>query len=383
MNRKILLVDDEPAVVQSFQRQLRKKYEVDIAIGGFEGLKSINSRGPYAVIVSDYQMPGIDGIRFLATAREKTPDSVRVMLTGQADLQTAIDAVNEGHIFRFLTKPCPEETLTRTLEAGIEMYRLITAERELLEKTLSGSVKVLTEILGLVNPTAFGRAIRIKSCVNHMVSELNIPHAWQFELAALLSMIGCVTLPPDTLERVYAGTKLAGDEQAMFDKHPVVARDLLVNIPRLGTVARMIEAQGQMFTRRTESEVFEGEDMVALGGHLLKIAMDFDRLFMQGKPQEDIVREMSNDPDQYFTEAVKALENFEVRPVDMVERSVTVRQLHTGMILNGDVVAKNKSLIAIKGQDVTYTMLERLRSFARSVGINEPLMVIEKKQIAD
>src|SRR4030042_1805929 len=93
---------------------------------------------PYAVIVSDLKMPGMNGIKFLSKVREMAPDSVRVMLTGFAELQTAIDAVNEGNIFRFLTKPCPPDILSRALDMGIEQYRLITAERELLEQTLKG-----------------------------------------------------------------------------------------------------------------------------------------------------------------------------------------------------------------------------------------------------
>ena len=378
MSNKVLLVDDERNILEAFKRQLRKQFAVDTALGGNEGLEIIASQGPYAVIVSDMKMPGMDGIQFLKEVRQRTPNSVRVMLTGHADLQTAMSAVNEGHIFRFLTKPCPSEWLSNTIQAGIQQYRLVMAEKELLEKTLSGSVKVLTEILGLVNPVAFGRAMRIKSYVNHIASQLNIPYAWQFELAAYLSLIGCVTLPPDTLEKVYAGSPLTSDEQGMFKKHPVIARELLVNIPRLGTVARMIEAQGQLFIRRTKSEDFKGEDMIALGGNLLKIAMDFDKLIIQGTSKDAALKEMSMHPEEYFTEAVSALKNFETGTIDEVEKAVHVRELQTSMVLNEDLRAKNGTLIAIKGQDITYTMIQRLRAFAKSVGVIEPFRVIIK-----
>jgi len=381
MSNKVLLVDDERNILEAFKRQLRKQFAVDTALGGNEGLEIIASQGPYAVIVSDMKMPGMDGIQFLKEVRQRTPNSVRVMLTGHADLQTAMSAVNEGHIFRFLTKPCPSEWLSNTIQAGIQQFRLVMAEKELLEKTLSGSVKVLTEILGLVNPVAFGRAMRIKSYVNHIASQLNIPYAWQFELAAYLSLIGCVTLPPDTLEKVYAGSPLTSDEQGMFKKHPVIARELLVNIPRLGTVARMIEAQGQLFIRRTKSEDFKGEDMIALGGNLLKIAMDFDKLIIQGTSKDAALKEMSMHPEEYFTEAVSALKDFEAGPIDEVEKSVRIRELHTGMVLNEDLKAKNGTLIAVKGQDITYIMLQRLRAFAKSVGVIEPLRVIIKNPL--
>src|SRR5829696_4359 len=135
---KILCVDDERNVLEAYQRSLRKEFHIEIATSGAEGLAAVESQGPYAVIVSDMRMPGMDGIRFLAKVKEKAPDSVRIMLTGNADQQTAIEAVNEGNIFRFLTKPCPPETLAKALSAGLQQYWLVVAEKELLEKTLSG-----------------------------------------------------------------------------------------------------------------------------------------------------------------------------------------------------------------------------------------------------
>lgn len=378
MNRRILLVDDEQDVLDSFKRQLRKKFYIETALNGFEGLKLITSSEPFAVIVSDYQMPSMNGIQFLKSVKQKAPDSVRVMLTGNADIDMAINAVNHGQIFRFLTKPCSVDLFIETMQSGIELYRLITAEKELLEKTLSGSIKVLSEILSLVNPTAFGKAIRIKNCVNHIVSKLNIPSAWQFEIASLLSLIGFVTIPTETLNKLYLGMPLSEIEDVMIKKHPEIARNLLVNIPRLGTVARMIESQRLSYTKVSKSDDFHGEDMVALGGNLLKIAMDFDKLLMQGESQEKAIKELIKQPNSYYIEAVRALRSFRIRPFGEVEKTIIARELKTNMILNEDILAKNGALIAIKGQDVSDIMLKRLQAFAKSVGINEPFEVIEK-----
>ena len=88
-------------------------------------------------------MPGMDGIKLLARVKNLYPDTVRIMLTGNADQETAIEAVNCGQIFRFLTKPIPPEALTNSLDLAIREYRLITAEKELLSQTLKGSVNVL------------------------------------------------------------------------------------------------------------------------------------------------------------------------------------------------------------------------------------------------
>ena len=149
----VLFVDDEPAILDTYQRLLHRDFEIEIAVGGPLALRMLELRGPYAVIVSDSRMPDMSGIELLGRVRTIAPDTVRMMLTGYADVETAIDAVNEGSVFRFLTKPA-KETLTKAVAAGLAQYRLIVAEKELLERTLSGTIKVLTEVLSLVNPAA-------------------------------------------------------------------------------------------------------------------------------------------------------------------------------------------------------------------------------------
>lgn len=208
MTERILFVDDDANVLQALQRQLRKKFDFDISSDPELALQSLGTNGPYAVIVSDMQMPGTNGVQFLGKVREQAPHSMRIMLTGNVDQQTAMDAVNRGTIFRFLTKPCSTEVLCEILTAAIVQYRLITAEKDILEKTLSGSVRLLTEILGLVNPIIFSRSSRIRQVARELARTLGLENMWQLEVAAMLSQIGCITLTPQTLEAIYAGKEL-------------------------------------------------------------------------------------------------------------------------------------------------------------------------------
>ncbi len=117
------------------RHQLSQQFDILTAAGGEEALATVESRGPFAAVVCDMRMPGMDGIEVLGKIREMAPDTVRIMLTGHADLRTAMDSINEGNIFRFLTKPCPPKHLARGIEAGLQQYRLLTAERKLLERT--------------------------------------------------------------------------------------------------------------------------------------------------------------------------------------------------------------------------------------------------------
>ncbi len=118
MTEKILCVDDEPDILAGYQRLLRKRFTLEVAVGALEGLAAIAERGPYAVVVSDMLMPGMDGVRFLSRVREVAPATVRILLTGNA----APSGVGEGDLFQVLAKPCPPETLARVLAAAVERY---------------------------------------------------------------------------------------------------------------------------------------------------------------------------------------------------------------------------------------------------------------------
>src|SRR5208282_1041000 len=149
---KILLVDDDNSILDGYRRSLSREFPMETAVGGQQALQMVAESGPYAVVVSDMRMPGMDGIQLLSKIKALSPDTIRVMLTGNADTDTAVNAINEGSIFRFLNKPCSKEVMAKTLTAALVQYRLVNAEKQLLEQTLSGSMQVLTEVLSLVNP---------------------------------------------------------------------------------------------------------------------------------------------------------------------------------------------------------------------------------------
>src|SRR5581483_1037494 len=126
---RILCVDDEPYVLESLRDTLRRSFDVLTAGGGPEALEKLNAEpGEYAVIISDMRMPVMSGSSFLRESRRIAPDAARILLTGYADLDAAISAVNDAQLFRFLTKPCEPEQLLRACTAGLLQHRLQTAE---------------------------------------------------------------------------------------------------------------------------------------------------------------------------------------------------------------------------------------------------------------
>jgi FixJ family two-component response regulator len=131
---KILFVDDEAAVLDGYRRILHQHFALSTALSGEEGLATIGANGPYAVVISDMRMPGMSGSDFLAQVHRRAPDSVRILLTGHADLDAAIDAVNRGNVFRFLTKPCEKHVLIEAIRTGLEQYHAIAAEKQIVKR---------------------------------------------------------------------------------------------------------------------------------------------------------------------------------------------------------------------------------------------------------
>jgi len=279
MSEKILLVDDDVRVVSALQRSLYRSYQVEIA-GGAEDALAVMPESSFAVVVADYKIPGMPGSDFLATVKEVAPETVRILLTGCADLGAAIAAVNEGNVFRFLTKPCSQVLLTKALDDALAQHRLYDSEREVLQDTLTGAVAVLVEVLSAAHPAAFGRASRIRRYVRQLGLKLNPDNLWQFEAAAMLSQIGCISIPPEILKKQQENHPLSAEEQRYFVSLPLVGRRLIAMIPRMEPVAKMIGLQRDEY--HGEIDLAPGEYAVALGGQILRTALDFDQLVLSG-----------------------------------------------------------------------------------------------------
>ena len=378
MNERLLLVDDDRNILASFKRQLRNHFRVDSAMSGKEGLDMIGKDGPYPVIVSDLRMPGMDGIEFLSLVREMSPNSTRIMLTGNADLKAAIEAVNEGNIFRFLTKPCPLNTLLKALTMGVEQYRLITAEKELLQKTLRGTIELLNHVLELVNPEAFGRSSRLKRYVRDIAFYMKLPDIWRLETASMLSQIGCVTLPGKTIDKFFHGQQLTIEESQLFEMHPTIASDLLGHIPRMEKIAEIVAYQEKHFDGSgTPADSLKG-DQIPLGARVLKVVLDFDVLEASGHAKSEALSILKERSGRYDPEVLTALTSV-LRERKSVERkSVKVSELKEHMILEDDVRTLRGRLLISNGQEVTRLLIERLRNFAGTVGIKEPIRVVEQ-----
>jgi len=381
MSTKILCVDDDANILEGYQRSLRKQFSIDIALGPDEGLAAIRKQGPYAVVVADMQMPVMNGIQFLMKAQEQSPDTVRVMLTGNADQKTAMDAVNQGHVFRFLTKPCSPEELASVLKTGLEQYRLITAERELLSKTLNGSIKMLTDILSILDPQSFGIGQRMREYIRLFAESLNLKQTWDLELAAMLSQVGFVTIPPTVLKKSRAEQGLSGEEKDMLARVPEIGAGLLNNIPRLESVARIIRFQNKNFDGSGfPNDKLAGEE-IPIGSRILRVLGDLLLIESKDIPRFKALTKMRQCPGRYDPKVLEAIAAaFDVflatKPADEPPtKEIVFKDLRVGQVLKANLMTKDGMLIVTAGTEVSQVVMEKLHNFADLSGIKEPIYV--------
>jgi len=375
MADKILLVDDEQAVLDSYRRILYGEFHVDLANGASNGFAAIKKNGPYSIVISDMRMPVMNGAEFLSQVRQSNPDTVRMLLTGYTDLEAAIQAVNRGNIFRFLTKPCEPEMLTEAIAAGLEQYRLITSERELLEDTLMGSIKVLTDVLSAASPDAFGRSIRIAHYVRHVMTKFPLPSAWCFEAAAALSQLGCITLDSDLVKRAYGGAKLTAEEQTRFEAHPQAAVELLKNIPRLEPVSWIIgqQLQRKIPELRTEFPGFSPTQL-KLGANILKLAVASEQLRMSIPSKNEALSRLRERSTEFEPNLIDALQDIQPESTPKQLRKVLTSKLTSGMVLDQEIRNTQGVLLVARGQELTGALVMRLENYSKAGAIAKEVM---------
>ncbi len=368
---KILLVDDERLVLLALQRQLRNEFDIHIAEGAEAGLKAMENDGPFAVVVSDMRMPGMSGAQFLDQVRHQWPESVRVMLTGNSDQATAVEAVNKGQIYRFLNKPCPKEILTLALDSALAQYRLVRLERDLLTETLNGSISLLSEVMAILSPLTFGRIAGIRRLAEQVSKSLPSIDQWEISAASMLVFIGCITLDETLLTRYFRGDRLEPAEQLTVDRHPEAGARLIGKVPRLRGVAEIVGRQNEPFS---ETMKIGDSESVGLCANILKVATAFEWRTFNGKGRKETILEFQQQPLIYNPSVVKILNEMSI--IEQEIREINIEQLTSGMIMAEPLLSHGGSLLLAAGITISETMRERLLAVAGSrMGIREPFRV--------
>ncbi|WP_250037990.1 response regulator [Paractinoplanes maris] len=365
----VLLVDDESAILETLSLQLRRDHKVLVAESGAEALRLLAEAGPVAAVISDLRMPEMDGVELLRRVQLEYPDTTRVLHTAQSDLNSAIAAINDGGIYRYLAKPVATDELRTTVRDAVDRHGRSTADREMLDKTLKASLQALFGCLELASPPAFARAGRIRTLVSELCHELQLDALWEIEVAAMASQLGAVTLPPAVLAKLDKGMPCTEDEQAMVDALPGVAVQLLKNIPMLSDVIEIVRGLSLNAPPHPSALVETAVDVV-------RTAMDFETLESRGLEQESAITVLEC-RDHSALRVLAALRKVKgcVQVKDKV-RGLRVVDLEVGMRVAEDIVATNGLVLIGRGMVVTELLLDRLNNFARMIEIIEPILAV-------
>jgi response regulator RpfG family c-di-GMP phosphodiesterase len=355
---RVLCVDDDAFLLNILTRTIGVDYEVLTSSSGAEALQLIENSEPIQVVVSDHRMPGLSGSQFLQAVREKYPLIVRVLLTGETDLAEAVAAMNQAGLFRFLLKPGTRPVLLDTLRAAVAQYQLQIAERELLQKTLVGTMSALSDVLAIANPIAFGHVNRIQELALAVAKQMKLPEQWPLEFASLASQLGHIALPERTLRRLYAGESLSAEENAQVAKSAVVAERILKRIPRLGPVVDILSvlATGRRTNASQASE--------SIGAEILRVVSAYEAVERTTASRDTAVHRLRAQAGRFDPEVMKALTELlglEVAGDETVE--VPISRVCVDMIVAEDVCTRTGVLLVPKGYRVSESFVARLGNF--------------------
>jgi response regulator RpfG family c-di-GMP phosphodiesterase len=372
---RVLCLDDEPYVLDGLRRNLRTEFQVTTTTEPREALELLAEEddGPYAVFVSDMRMPQMNGVDVLRKAQATAPETTRVLLTGDADVQVAVSAINEGGVFRFILKPCPPDPLRATVSAAAEQHRLVRAERELLQDTLKGCVEALMDTLAMAQPGLFSRAGRLRRLVAQLWADLDLPDAWQVEMAAQLGDIGAITLPPTVVTALQTGLPGNRQEADMLAQLPKLADSMLAKIPRLEDVREIVRAQ--MPTDRDPATPLPPSAPQA--ARLLQVVREYDALVHRDTPADLALSTLAfrnTHADEHLAALAKVV-GMQL-PRDAV-REVTIDQLRIGHELADDLYTTKGLLLVSRGQVITERLLIRVQNFEATTGLRGRILVFD------
>ncbi|MEK9772039.1 MAG: response regulator [Opitutae bacterium] len=361
---KVLFVDDEPAILKGFKLNLGRKYQVFLAESGRDGLRILEEDGPFQVIVSDFSMPGMNGADFLEKFREKNKEVVTMLLTGQANFDDLCEVVRRGEIFRLLGKPCSPETLDKNLQQALRQFELISAEKELLEKTLNGAIGAMTSLLSAANPLFFGRAQRVKALAREIAKEMSVAHEWRLEVASDFCYLGYLTLPEASQQKVYDGEDLGAKIEKVVAGFPKFVSDLLQDIPRLNKIRKIIELISSDY--QDSDDEFAEEHRIA---SIIRLAQEYDILESKGLSKGEIFEKIRLLESTFLPGGIDALANTrELSGGFMEANQVSPAELKPGMRLMEELRLADGKMLAPLGAIISLSFVQTIQSHLAALG---------------
>jgi DNA-binding response OmpR family regulator len=366
----IMIVDDNPANLKLLDDMLRQQaYEVRSFPLGRLAIAAAEQESPDLILL-DVNMPEMNG--YEVCERLKSSEHLAgipvIFISALNATEDKIKGFRSGGV-DYVSKPFQFEEVHARVETQLKLRRAQRAEHELLEKTLTGAVDTLWELVQLSSPVLASRSCAIQDIVRWMTKRLKIMNSWQYELAARLCLLGCLSLPDEVFERAYSGENLPPEEEQMFRAHPESAARLLSNIPRLEMVAEMIRNQ-----QKPEEEPSVTENW-RQGAYLLHLALQLDQRIYRGVTLSSALKQVRL-LGRFDPSMLEALENYSITQANFEVRRLPIRDLRPAMVLEEDILSNDRKLLILKkGTVLTRSWIQRLGNFDKVRSVQELLCV--------
>jgi response regulator RpfG family c-di-GMP phosphodiesterase len=405
--KRLLVVDDEALVLEALRETLQHEgYEVLTFSEPLEALEALR-RTPVSVLITDQNMPAINGLEFIAQARQIQPNAIRILITAVLNLGTVIEAINRGEVYRFIVKPWLREELLVTIRNAINRYELECANKLLyaqtaemnqrlsqqlvqldsqnqqldqlnqaLQKNLDRSVQLCLKTMETFYPVLGQSARRVFAYCQAMAQNLDLPddHRQVLEISSRLFDIGLVGVPRDLIHRWQeAPDSLTEPERAAIELHPVVGAELVSFVADLQDVGTTIRAHHERYDGTGYPDKLSGDDIPWLA-RLLAVAVGYVSCPLGEKAALEYVTTSSGttfDPD-----AVRAfLRSQAYAAAPHSQRALLLAELEPGMVVAQGIYTAQGILLIPEGQSLTQPHIERLRNHHRMNPITQSLLV--------
>lgn len=380
---RILVVDDETRLLNALRRVLPRSWEIATESDPLEAVARMQREKDFSVVMTDYKMPHMNGLQLLKEAKRHLPQAIRLMLTGYADLETALAAVNDGLVFRILTKPCDRDTIVLGLRAAVVQYQLVQSERELLEETLKGTVELLVDLQALQTPDVCHLNNQLRSLSLEVAQILGARDIWAIEVAAILAHLGLFACPQNFARKYLTGQPLDKEERTTLEQIPQISARMVSHIPRLEPVAEIIA----LHRRHFDSPAAMGEERkgksIPLGARILHAVNDYLRLEKSGAERSLCLYTLRHATGYYDPDVLTALESVVAQRTQTTakpsqKRYLSLEELKAGMRLAEDLCSTDGLLLLPAGLEMQLNHLARMQNFARTIGVRTPVVVVQE-----
>ncbi len=367
MSNQVLFIDDDVSLLSTMKRNLGLDFTIHTAEGGEVALELVQQQGDFSVVVVDMQMPKMNGIQTIAMLREKMPNAVFLMLTGNQDLTTAIQAVNDGRVFRFLTKPCQVFEISAAIQAAQQQHNLIIAEKELLSGTFAGAINLMTDVIEMQEDRHVDTG-RMSEALVDLADRMSIEIGWEEKVAARIFLVGIAMLGPEDSVKFGALDPATAEHKAMFARICKKSASMLARLPRLGWIVDLLKHVPN--AERYES----GCDRIDSGALLLRIVFYWNFLTNKGLCVEAATSVIENIMPELSSKMIQSMQCLHDNHDAHMLTKVAIGKLRPGMIPYENIENPRGGFAVAKGRVLTVAMVENLSQMTEVQ--NEKISVI-------